>query len=161
LVFGLAGDERAASAALNEWTSQSAVEVKRERANVIGPVLALVSLARHDSATAMQSLEEAGTRTLTGIGGFAPLYVRGLSDLAANDNRAAVAVFQQILDHRGVQLASVCYPLSYLQQGRAYARLGDIAASRRAYEGFFALWKDADADLPALLDAKREYTNLR
>jgi eukaryotic-like serine/threonine-protein kinase len=40
---------------------------------------------------------------------------------------------------------------------RAAALTGDVAESRQAYEDFFAVWKDADADLPILRAAKREY----
>ena len=32
--------------------------------------------------------------------------------------------------------------------------------SRAAYEDFFALWKDADRDLPILIQARREYRRL-
>jgi hypothetical protein len=28
------------------------------------------------------------------------------------------------------------------------------------YEKFFELWKDADKDMPALIEAKKEYDNL-
>jgi hypothetical protein len=34
---------------------------------------------------------------------------------------------------------------------------GDIAKSRLAYRDFFALWKDADPDIPILIEAKQEY----
>ncbi len=41
------------------------------------------------------------------------------------------------------------------------AQAGDAAQSRRAYENFLALWKDADPDIPILLDAKAEYARLK
>ncbi len=44
---------------------------------------------------------------------------------------------------------------------RAYALAGETAQSRRAYEDFFALWKDADPDIPILLEAKSEYGKLQ
>ena len=34
---------------------------------------------------------------------------------------------------------------------------GDTAGARKAYQDFFALWKDADPDLPVLVEARREY----
>ena len=43
----------------------------------------------------------------------------------------------------------------------AAALAGDTAKSRKAYEDFFALWKDADPDLPILIEAKKEYQKLR
>ena len=45
---------------------------------------------------------------------------------------------------------------------RARSRLtGDNAGARTAYQDFFALWKDADPDVPILKEAKAEYTNLQ
>ncbi len=39
---------------------------------------------------------------------------------------------------------------------------GDLSTvSRAAYQDFFALWKDADSDIPILKEAKAEYTNLQ
>jgi hypothetical protein len=34
--------------------------------------------------------------------------------------------------------------------GRAWKMAGDLAKSRKAYEDFFAFWKDADPDIPIL-----------
>ena len=36
-----------------------------------------------------------------------------------------------------------------------------LAKARKAYEDFFALWKDADSDIPILKQAKAEYARLR
>ena len=44
---------------------------------------------------------------------------------------------------------------------RAYALSGDAAKSRTAYQEFFALWKDADPDIPILKEAKAEYAKLQ
>jgi len=45
--------------------------------------------------------------------------------------------------------------------GRAYALQGDAARSRTAYQDFFAIWKDADPDVPVLKEAKEEYAKLK
>ena len=37
---------------------------------------------------------------------------------------------------------------------------GDVAKARTAYETFFHLWKDADVELPVLIEAKRDYERL-
>jgi hypothetical protein len=52
--------------------------------------------------------------------------------------------------------------LAQLQLGlaRAYAMGGDKASAKKAYEAFFTTWKDADADLPMLVAAKKEYSAL-
>jgi hypothetical protein len=44
---------------------------------------------------------------------------------------------------------------------RAYALQGDTQKSRIAYQDFFALWKDADPDIPILIAAKAEYAKLK
>ena len=54
-------------------------------------------------------------------------------------------------------MTSVIYPLAHVGLARALAKAGDISASRREYEAFFAMWKDADPDLPVLVEARQEY----
>jgi predicted Zn-dependent protease len=44
---------------------------------------------------------------------------------------------------------------------RAYALQGDSAKAKVAYQDFFALWKDADPDVPILKQAKAEYAKLQ
>ncbi len=73
----------------------------------------------------------------------------------------AATEFQKILDHRGVDPVSPLYPLAHLGLGRAYALAGDTTKSRRSYQDFFALWKDADPDIPILQEARAEYANLK
>jgi hypothetical protein len=50
--------------------------------------------------------------------------------------------------------------LAQLGLARAYALQGDAGRARTAYQDFFASWKDADADIPALVQAKAEYGKL-
>ena len=38
---------------------------------------------------------------------------------------------------------------------------GDEGKARTAYQDFFALWKDADANIPILQQAKSEYAKLK
>ena len=69
--------------------------------------------------------------------------------------------FKKIIDHRGIDSMSELRPLAHLGLARAAAISGDAAKSRTAYQNFFALWKDADADLPILVQAKKEYEQLK
>jgi tetratricopeptide (TPR) repeat protein len=87
-------------------------------------------------------------------------YLRGQAYLAAGDGVRAAIEFRKILDNRGVESVSEHYPLSYLGLARALRLVGKIQESRTAYEKLFAFWKDADADLPVLLEAKTEYRAL-
>jgi len=43
---------------------------------------------------------------------------------------------------------------------RGQALAGDTAAARKAYESFFEAWKDADPDVPILIQARKEYVGL-
>jgi DNA-binding winged helix-turn-helix (wHTH) protein/tetratricopeptide (TPR) repeat protein len=89
-----------------------------------------------------------------------PVYVRGEAYLAAHQGSEAAAVFQKILDHRGIVLNEPIGALAHLQLGRAYALQGDTAKARAAYQDFLALWKDADPDIPIFKQAKAEYAKL-
>jgi tetratricopeptide (TPR) repeat protein len=89
-----------------------------------------------------------------------PSYVRGLAFLQIAAGVKAAAEFQNILDHRGMNPISVVLPLAQLNLARAYALQNDNAKARTAYQDFFALWKDADPDIPVLLTAKSEYAKL-
>jgi eukaryotic-like serine/threonine-protein kinase len=90
-----------------------------------------------------------------------PVYLRGEADLAAKQGSAAAAEFQKILDHPGVVLNEPIGALAHLGLGRAYVLAGDPARGKVAYQDFFAIWKDADADIPILRQAKAEYGKLR
>ena|SRR5215218_7667548 len=56
---------------------------------------------------------------------------------------------------------SPAHVLAYLCLGRALAVNGDTTGARKAYQDLFALWKDADNDLPVLVEAHKEYESLR
>ncbi len=90
-----------------------------------------------------------------------PAYVRGSAFLLAHNGTAAAAEFQKLLDHKGIVVNFVTGALSQLQLGRAYEMAGDHAKAKAAYQAFFALWKDADADIPILIQAKAEYAKLQ
>jgi len=97
---------------------------------------------------------------LGGETAFASVYVRGKAFLRLEAGREAAIEFQTILDHRGVVPVNFIYPLAQLGLARAYALAGNLAQSRKAYQDFFALWKDADPDIPVLKQAKAEYAKL-
>jgi tetratricopeptide (TPR) repeat protein len=92
--------------------------------------------------------------------GFAPNYLRGLAYLKLHDGAKAATEFQKIVDHRGVNPSDILYPLAKLQLARAYGLLGEVAKEKATYQDFLAMWKDADLDLPILVEAKAEYAKL-
>ncbi len=90
-----------------------------------------------------------------------PAYLRGQAYLLAHTGAEATREFQKILNHRGVVLSSSVGALAHLQIGRAYAVQGDKAKAKAAYQDFLTLWKDADPDIPVLIEAKAEYAKLQ
>ncbi len=92
---------------------------------------------------------------------FSAHYLRGLAYLGQRFGVQAGAEFQFILDHRGLDGFSPFYPLAHLALARAYVVSGDTEKARKAYEDFFVFWKDADADLPIVIEAKKEYAGLK
>jgi serine/threonine protein kinase/tetratricopeptide (TPR) repeat protein len=92
---------------------------------------------------------------------FWPQYVRGLAYLRLNSGVEAAGEFQKILDHRGEGNLSVLYPLAHLNLARAKSSTGDKEGSRKEYQSFFALWKDADADLPVFREATKASDSMK
>jgi eukaryotic-like serine/threonine-protein kinase len=97
------------------------------------------------------------------------VYLRGMAYLGLREGAEAAAEFDKILDHKGANWGSdwqhpywgQFYSLSYLGRARASALAGDTAKAGKAYQDFFALWKDADPDIPILIAAKAEYAKLQ
>ena len=62
-----------------------------------------------------------------------------------------------------MSLLSVMSPavaVAHIYLARAYTATGDKAGAKAAYEEALRIWKDADADLPLLVEAKAEYSKL-
>jgi tetratricopeptide (TPR) repeat protein len=93
--------------------------------------------------------------------GFVVNNVRGQAYLGLRAGKEAAVEFQEILDHRGYGPNSLYWALAHLGSARAAALMGDTAKSRKMYEAFLQLWKDADPDIPILIEAKAEYAKLR
>jgi hypothetical protein len=95
-------------------------------------------------------------------------YARGLAYLEMHRGADAVAEFKKIVDHKGANWGATWvhpnwgqyYSLSYLGMARGFALAGERANAKRSFENFFALWKDADRDIPILRQAQAEYARL-
>jgi hypothetical protein len=90
-----------------------------------------------------------------------PVYVRGTAYLLLNQGTEAANEFRKMLDHSGLLVNSPLRALAQLQLGRALVMNSDTPGGRKAYQDFFALWKDADPDIPILKEAKAEYAKLQ
>jgi len=85
---------------------------------------------------------------------FYPQYLRGLAYLQLNKSKNAWREFDKILNNRGEAPLSSLYPLARLGKARATKK-------KEEYEKFFELWRDADLDMPALNEAKKEFEILK
>ena len=94
-------------------------------------------------------------------GSLYPVYIRGTAYLSLKKCKEAAAEFQKYNDQRGIAANSPLAALARLQLGRAYALGGDSEKARSSYQEFFALWKDAEPDVPVLAEAKSEYQRIR
>jgi eukaryotic-like serine/threonine-protein kinase len=110
-------------------------------------------------ADAMYELGDPGDLTIAPTV-MCAIYVRGEAYLAANEGNKSAIEFTKILSHPGVVQNKLIGPLAYLGIARALKLQGDLAKARVAYEEFFALWQEADPDIPILIQAKREYSSV-
>jgi tetratricopeptide (TPR) repeat protein len=118
---------------------------------------AWLAIKAGDPQRALLLLELVRAHDLTS---YAP-YLRGLAYLALKDPRNATASFQDATRLKGNAYNNGSpYALSFLGLGRAYAMAGDKANAKKAYDVFFSEWKNADADLPVIAEAKKEYAQL-
>jgi DNA-binding winged helix-turn-helix (wHTH) protein/tetratricopeptide (TPR) repeat protein len=122
-------------------------------------VKALLALRHGDPAGAITALEPAAPYELA-----APevIAVRGDAYLAAKQGEKAEGEFRKLIANPGLEDPVKPWTvLAHLGLARAYALQGNKAGSKSEYEGFFALWKDADPDVPVLQQARREYAALQ
>jgi eukaryotic-like serine/threonine-protein kinase len=88
------------------------------------------------------------------------LYLRGLNFLRAHKGTEAAAEFQTLLDHKGANWGPY-YPAAYVGLARASCMVGDTHRGKKSYQDFLALWKEADAEIPLLIQARAEYAALK
>jgi len=128
---------------------------------LIPMIRAAMEMNRGNTTQAIELLRPASRFELGAVAGFGMTYLRGEIYLRQKSGKEAAAEFQKILDHRGIESLSPLYPLAHLGLARASVLSGDTAKARKEYQDFLALWKDADADLPVLQQAKDEYEKLK
>jgi tetratricopeptide (TPR) repeat protein len=165
IAFALAGDVANANRAIDDLTKRF------PQNNVVQTrylPMARSALA-HNSGDAQAALDALTASTPYELGHtnedftFAvyPVYFRGQAYLAEKNGDAAAAEFQKILDHASIVGNEPIGALAHLGLGRAYSLSGNAAKAKTAYQDFFRRWKDADPDIPLLIQAKAEYAKLQ
>jgi tetratricopeptide (TPR) repeat protein len=176
LAFAMAGDTTQAESLAQDLGKRFPLDTQIQSL-WLPTIRAQMELDRRNPAVALSILQAASPIELGQIG-FSnnisclyPIYVRGQSYLAARQGSAAVAEFQKILDHSGIVWNCWTGALAHLGVARANvlqsrtSQGADADAARvralAAYKDFLTLWKDADPDIPILMQAKSEYAKLQ
>lgn len=127
-------------------------------------VLAAIELRQENPRRAVELLEQTRHYELGSFGFLWPVYLRGLAYLQQRAGREAEIEFRKLIDHQGFVIKNnVAPPYSLAQLGlaRALTLTGETEKARRAYEELFITWKDADADLTTLRQARQERERLK
>jgi serine/threonine protein kinase/tetratricopeptide (TPR) repeat protein len=159
-VFASCGDARRADALAAELGHLYPVDTFAQKLD-IPQIQARREQQRGNGAKAVELLQAAVPYEFGFMANGIPAYLRGLGYLQMKQGAQAAAEFQKILDHKGAIGASPYAALAQLGLARAYTVQGDAAKARTAYQDFFALWKDADPDIPILKQAKAEYAKMQ
>ena len=160
--FALAscGEAKKAEALAQDLSKKYPLETLAQKMD-IPEIRARKALQRGDGSKAIDELRSTEPYEFGYAAFGVPPYLRGLAYLKTKQDVQAAAEFQKIVDHKGVMGSSPYLALAKLGLGRAYAMSGDVAKARTAYQDFFAMWKDADPDVPILKEAKAEYEKLK
>jgi serine/threonine protein kinase/tetratricopeptide (TPR) repeat protein len=160
LVFASCNDPAQAQSLLDE--ARSLYPKNTVLASILIPMLRVESEKnRGNIAQALQLSQTLRSYDLSVITGVGSNYTRGNLYLQQRMGNEAAAEFKKIINTPGVDSFSPVHVLAHLGLGRAAAINGDMAGARKAYQDFFALWKDADPDLPVLVQAKKEFEQLK
>jgi tetratricopeptide (TPR) repeat protein len=125
---------------------------------VRGPqIQAAIALSRGKPQEAIEALRRSLPYDLVN---FEAVSMRGLAYLAAGQPGPAAIEFRKIIDNPTLDPRVPALPLAHLGLARACVLQGDKTGARNEYDTFFSLWKDADEDLPVLVQARLEYAKL-
>ena len=117
---------------------------------------ALVALAERRPKDAIALLEPVTFDT-----GHSDLVnIWAISKLLAGDLPAAVKGFSFMTSKDARSDLTATSAFAYATLARAQAQLGQKDEARRSYQKFFEIWKDADPNLPLLVQAREEFAKL-
>ena len=157
LFLARAGDPVDAQTLADELAKRSPKDTLMNELN-LPMIRAALAISHGDGVAGEIALRPAQLYSKTGV---ESVYLRGLAYRASKRGKEAATEFQQVIDRRGNFPLWIEHAIAPLGLARAYAMEGDTSASRKVYQDFFAMWKDADPDIPLLKQAKAEYAKLR
>jgi tetratricopeptide (TPR) repeat protein len=158
LAFALSGDTAKVQPLIQELEQKHPKDTMVNQIWLPG-IRAVIELRKNDAQAALELLEP--TKRYETAAVFSPQTLRGMVYLKLGQGAQAATEARRILDRRGEGPLSLLWPLAHLTLARASSMQGDKAQARKSYQDFFALWKDADADIPILIEARREFEKLK
>jgi eukaryotic-like serine/threonine-protein kinase len=167
LVLARAGDTAGAQAIADSLEKRFPQDIELN-SYWLPSVRAAIQLNQGKSAEAIKTLEPTVPYELAyprpqleGGSLMYPAYLRGQAYLALHRGSEAAGEFQKFIDQRAVVVNCPFGALAHLWLGRTHGVEGETAATRKSYQEFLSLWKDADPDIPILIAAKSEYAKLQ
>jgi len=172
LAFAMVGDTARADSLARDLNKRFPLDTQVQSL-WLPAIRAQLAIDARNPAQAVQELQAATPFELgqipfvANISCLYPVYVRGQAFLALGQGPAAANEFQKILDHSGIVWNCWTGALAHVGLARANALQAksaqDSAArdrARAAYKDFLTLWKEADAEIPILKQAKDESAQL-
>jgi len=177
LAFAMTGERARAVSLVQELNKRFPLETQLQSLG-LPAIEAQLQLARRNPDLALNTLRAGlpiefanATFSTNNTSCLYPTYIRGQAYLAVGQGSAAAAEFQKIMDHSGIVWNCWTGALAHLGMARANAlqekesKGADADAARvralAAYTDFLTLWKDAEPEIPILVQAKTEYAKLR
>ena len=155
--LALVGNEQKASGLMKDVAGQRPEDTWVRSVNVPG-ILAIIQLNHGNPVKALELLNAAKPFDRADLG---TLLIRATAYLKAGRGNEAAQEFQKILGLRNRYPAAYTLALAQLGLARSYVLQGNNAKARTAYQDLLTLWKDADADVPLVNEAKAEYAKLK
>ena len=134
---------------------QVQAEGREQVLGAISQAAASMRLKLGEPRSSIQKLEPSLLKVTTASFPALQLYALGSTQQRRGNNRASIGFFRHAIN------LDPNFALAYLALGRAWAAEGDAIQARKAYQDFLALCQGADADLPALTQAKQELATLK
>ena len=165
LVFARLGDDAKAQKIMDDLRALYVSNIVIQKA-WLPVVQAQIKLRKKRFADAIDSLEGVTPYEKGQLTGnlsdscMIPAFLRGEAELGAGNSHQALTEFQKFSMNAGIVGSCWSAPLAKLGTARALAMSGSTGQTKQAYAKFLDLWKGADAEIPALKQAKAEAAKL-
>lgn len=156
MILAGTGDEKQARALVSAVRSSAPQNTIFSK--IILPITEARLLLGHQQAeAAVEQLRPASPYDLSRVTELAAIYYRAQALLAAHRGIEAGKEYERLRQFRAVCPITPYLALAELGVARSKRSMGDRDGACAAYSAFLKDWKEADPDLPILLQARAEY----